>query len=68
MQVLHKNGFTDQERKYLLPFINLNIVEALTLVLNEIKEKDIPLENPDNKVCPQWLFNSNAFLIMTSFH
>jgi hypothetical protein len=57
MQIMHKNGFTEHEKKYLLPIINMNIIECLCILLKQIETKGLTYVNPANEVpsCPALL-------------
>jgi hypothetical protein len=50
MQIMHRKGFTDNEKQVFLPIINMNIVDALRILIEEAGKRCLEFENPQNKV------------------
>jgi hypothetical protein len=50
MKFQHGRGFSIEEKRRLIPFINQQIIGIIRCICQAMKTLDIPFENPRNKV------------------
>jgi hypothetical protein len=50
LKIIHGGGYSMEERKKFHRYIHMNVLETIRLLVENMKEMNIPLENESNEV------------------